>query len=200
MERTFNDDIKWMGTVFNPNLVKKGLATKKIKLLSHSYRMPKKILRDIKDSHIIPAQDFPQSSNVEGTGVTKQDITVTQTDPGDEISKVLATKIYESTVQRGIHPGHIAVLYPDEAATALFPGGLTGFIHLVNAELASRVAVGRHAPQLSDNMEDGLLYRPQPAGQRPMASDGTIDVRDSAQYWCDRHQEVVPTKLVDTQS
>jgi hypothetical protein len=182
--------------------VKRGLATGKIELLNHSYRMPKKILQEIKDGHIIPAKDFPKSVGVEGTGVTKQEITVTQADPGVDMSPVLASKIYHLVARRGIHPGYIAVLYPVEAETAVFPSGLPAFLQLLNTELRSKVAVAhaQHAPQVSDKMEDGLLYRPQPStgvlAARLMVGDGTTDVRDNAQYWCDRHQQVIPTNLV----
>ena len=110
------------------------------------------------------------------------------------MSTVLATKIYHLVAKRGVHPGYIAVLFPLEAETALFPGGLPAFLQLLNTELVSKVAVARHAPQVSDRMEDGLLYRPQlPTGvlpARPMVSDGSIDVRTTAQYLCDRHLQV----------
>ena len=131
------------------------------------------------------------------------------------MAEQLAEQLHVKVMQRGIHPGHCAVVFDGGASVELFPpqdGGLPAFVQLVNDNLKAIPAKSQagHMLQMSPNIEETLLYSRNarstaatppklPPNHRyhrttvttPLLSDTCADVEDTAAYQAERHAEVI---------
>ena len=104
-------------------------------------------------------------------------------------------------MQRGIHPGHCAVVFDQGAANQLFPpanGGLPDFVQLVNSSLNAMTANKKAGCmlQVSQDIGETLLYRGcQQNTTSSLVAErspyGIIPLVDkTAVYQTERHAEV----------
>ena len=111
----------------------------------------------------------------------------------------LAEQLHRKVIQRGIHPGHCAVVFDGGAAVQLFPpqdGGLPAFVQLVNDNL--RAIPGRsqacHMLKLSQSIGETILYSSTNVRSIPSTSVSiplVLDVQNTAGYQTERHAEVI---------
>ena len=111
------------------------------------------------------------------------------------MAEQLAEQLHRKVMQRGIHPGHCAVVFQSDAAFKLFPpqdGGLPSFVQLVNDKLRAIAVKSQagHMLQMSQNIEETLLYSSsnvRSAHSIPLV----VDIEDTAGYQAERHAEVM---------
>ena len=119
------------------------------------------------------------------------------------MAEQLAKQLHTKVMQRGIHPGHCAVVFDGGAAAVqLFPaqdGGLPAFVQLVNDNL--RAIPGKsqagHMLKMSQKLEDTLLYSSTNVRSTPSNSVSiplVLDVDNTAGYQTERHAEVIHKK------
>ena len=112
------------------------------------------------------------------------------------MAEQLAEQLHRKVMQRGVHPGHCAVVFDGGAALELFPpqdGGLPAFVQLVNQHLR-RIPVNRQASymlEMSQNIEETLLYSSRSAPSNSFTIPLVVDIEDTAGYHAERHAEVM---------
>ena len=113
----------------------------------------------------------------------------------------LAEELHTRVMQRGIHPGHCAVVFDQGASNQLFPppdGGLPAFVQLVNSSLNGMTANKKAGCMLhmSQDMGETLLYQRNASsslnrlvGERS-PSGSIAPVEETALSQTERHAEV----------
>ena len=114
------------------------------------------------------------------------------------MAEPLAEQLHRKVIQRGIHPGHCAVVFDGGASVELFPpqdGGLPAFVQLVNDNLKAIPAKSQagHMLQISPDIEGTLLYSKQKKSVS-VSIPLILDVENTAGFQTERHAEVIKQK------
>ena len=126
--------------------------------------MPLAMINHIETQKVLPTTDLPNAQEVKSLGVVEENINFPLGYSVQLMAEQLAGQLHTKVMQRGIHPGHCAVVFDGGAAAVeLFPphhGGLPAFVQLVNDNLRAIPAKSQagHMLQISPNIEETLLY------------------------------------------
>ena len=164
--------------------------------------MPQAMINHIESEKVLPTSDLPKAREVKSLGVVEENINFPAGYSIHSMAEQLAQQLQTKVMQRGIHPGHCAVVFQSDAAFKLFPpqdGGLPSFVQLVNDKLRAIPAKSQagHMLQMSQNIEDTLLYSKSErftastSVSVPMVSETSVDVEDTAEFRAERHAEVI---------
>ena len=177
--------------------------------------MPLAMINHIETQKVLPTTDLPKAQDVKSLGVVEENINFPLGYSIQLMAEQLAGQLHTKVMQRGIHPGHCAVVFDGGAAAVeLFPphhGGLPAFVQLLNDKLRAIPAKSQagHMLQMSSKIEETLLYSrnarstaatpPQLPPNHgcntttvttPLLSETSADVEDTAAYQAERHAEV----------
>ena len=163
--------------------------------------MPLAMIKHIKSENVLPTKDLPEAQDVKSLGVVEENIELPVGYSLQIMAEELANQLHTKVMQRGIHPGHCAVIFDGDASVKLFPpqdGGLPKFINLVNETLRRIPARSQadHMMNISTMIEETLLYStnarsaPSNSASIPMV----LDAEATAEYQLERHAEVLPIK------
>ena len=144
-------------------LLKKGFKCGKFVKLQECFHMPRAMIDQIESDKILPTSDLSKAKGNESLGVVNENIDFSAGYSIQLMAEELSEQLYTKVMKRGIHPGHCAVVFDDEAVTELFPpqeGGLTAFVQLVNTKLKAMTANKKDGCmlQISQDLEETLLY------------------------------------------
>ena len=203
MELTSNDRLIWVGKKIDSHLIDKGLAEGSVVKLNTTFRVPSKVMTHIRNNHVIPISDLPKSNDVQGMDVVRTKITLNGPNQVESLSKdILAEKLCEILLMKGIHPGQCAILYTEDVKDQLFPvseGGTAKFVELLNLEMKSKMKNPRYAPQVTDNMDESVFYSHGTAvlpQNTSLLADTNTNPEDTVQYHHDTHPEVLYCTLL----
>ena len=99
--------------------------------------MPRAMIDHISTMKLLPSTtNLPKAQDVKSLlGVQQEDINLPVGYSAESMAVNLVDSLYTKVMQRGIHPGHCAVVFNEDAASQLFPpqeGGLPRFVQLVH--------------------------------------------------------------------
>ena len=163
--------------------------------------MPLAMINHIEAEKVLPTSDLPKAQEVKSLGVVEENINIPFGYSIHALAMQLAERLHTKVMQRGIHPGHCAVVFDGDAAGELFPprdGGLPAFVRLVNDNMRAIPVHSQagHMLQMSQNIEETLLYstnvRDTPSN--PVSLPLVSYVGDAAGYQTERHAEVISKK------
>ena len=103
----------WGGVTLDEESIKAAKNGGQIFTLTTSFRMPENVLEHIKKSCLLPEEKFPVAV-FEGAGTVK-----VKTVAGLLVEEI-AEEVHDIVCKRGIHPGHIAVVFEKKYAQMLF--------------------------------------------------------------------------------
>ena len=201
LHRGSGNKIQWMGSLVDTNLLEEGLKCNRIVKLQKCFRMPQATINHLDSKKVLPIGEFPQAQDVKSLGVIEVNLNFSGEYTMDWLADQLAEQLFTKVQERGIHPGHCAVLFDQGVANQLFPsadGGLTTFVQLVNSKLNAMTAnkKGGCMLQISQHFEETLLYSGQQtnissalAAGKSVSGVGTL-VEETAMYLTERHAEV----------
>ena len=197
------NQLHWLGNLANEKLLEEGLKKNKIVKLEECFRMPLAMIKHIESEKVLPTTDLPETQEVKSLGVMEENVNFPLGYSIQSMAEQLAGDLHKKAMQRGIHPGHCAVVFHGDAEVKLFPpqdGGLSEFVQLVNEKLRSIPGKSQagHMLQLSQKMEETLLYSSSRTARStaavsvttPVLSETSSDVEDSAAYQTEKHAEV----------
>ena len=122
------------------------------------------MMEHISTMNVLPSStELPKAPDVQSLGVRQENVKFPQGNSLCAMAEMLSDNLYKEVVQRGIHPGHCAVLYSEGGTSQLFPpqdGGLPKFVQLVNEKLKGKVVESQaeHMLQISQSIEDTILF------------------------------------------
>ena len=198
LHRGVGNRLQWMGNLVDVKLLEEGFKRNKFVKLQECFRMPHAMINHIDSEKVLPTGDLPQAQDVKSQGVMEVNINL----PGG-FSNQLAEQLHMKVMQRGIHPGHCAVLFDQGAENQLFPptdGGLPAFVQLVNSSL-NAVTANKKAGcmlQVSQDIKETLLYQKNSpsslvnklVAERSLAGN-VSPVEETAVFQTERHAEVI---------
>ena len=163
--------------------------------------MPLAMIKHIESKKVLPTAELPKAQEVKSLGVVEENINFPLGYSIQSMVEQLTEQLQTEVMQRGIHPGHCAVVFDEGAAIELFPpqdGGLPAFVQLVNGTLRAFPVKSQagHMLQISQNIEETLLYsrnaRSTAAASvtTPLLSETSSDVEDTAAFHAERHAMV----------
>ena len=158
------NQIHWLGNLPCGNLLEEGFNTNRIVKLETCFRMPLAMLNHIESEKMLPTRDLPEAQDVQSLGVVEENINFPVGYSIQSMAEQLAKQLHMKVMQRGIHPGHCAVVFDDSAGVLqLFPpqdGGLPVFVKHVNSCLRAIPVESQrsHMLQMSLSIEETLLY------------------------------------------
>ena len=150
--------------------------------------MPHAMINHIESEMLLPTSDLPKAQDVKSLGVVEENINFSVGYSIHAMAEELAKQLHTKVMQRGIYPGHCAVVFDgDLAADKLFPpeeGGLPAFVKLVNDNLRAIPAKSQagHMLQISPSIEETLLYSSNvrstatASATTPLLSEGHVEV------------------------
>ena len=196
------NQIHWLGNLAKGDLLEEGFKKKRIVKLETCFRLPLAIINHIESEKVLPTRDLPKAEEVKSLGVVEKNISFPSGYSIQLMAAQLAKQLDTEVMQRGIHPGHCAVVFHGGAAVKLFPpqdGGFPAFVQLVNENLQAIPVQSQagHMLQLSQNIKETLLCnkyeRPTSAISVPLLSQpsSNVDVEDTAEFQTERHAEVI---------
>ena len=202
LHRGIGNQLQWMGNQVDSTLLEEGFKRNKFVKLQDCFRMPSAIIDHIDTEKVLPTDDLPKAQDVRSLGVKEVNINLpvglySSQWMADQLAEHLHTKVME----RGIHPGHCAVLFDQGAEKELFPpgdGGLPHFVQRVNSNL-NRMTANRTVGcmlQMSQDMGETLLYQTKTPSLPSLklvaerSPSGSIAVEETAVYQTERHAEV----------
>ena len=149
--------------------------------------MPLAMINHIETQKVLPTTDLPKAQDVESRGVVEENINFPLGYSIQSMAEQLAGQLHTKVMQRGIHPGHCAVVFDGGAAFELFPplnGGLPAFVQLVNDNLRAIPVQSQagHMLQISPNIGETLLYN-----RNARSTTATF----ATAYLAERHAEVI---------
>ena len=193
------NQVHWLGNLANGKLLEEGFQKRRIVKLETCFRMPQAMINHIESEKVLPTIDLPKAREVKSLGVVEENINFPAGYSIHLMAEQLAEKLHTKVMQRGIHPGHCAVVFDGGAAVQLFPphdGGLPAFVQLVNDNL--RAIPGKsqagHMLKMSQSIEETLLYSTTNVRSTPSNSVSiplVLDVQNTAGYQTERHAEVI---------
>ena len=201
------NQIRWHGNLARGKLannILQGFETKRLVKLEDCFRMPLAMIDHIKSEKVLPTSDLPKAQRIKSLGVVEENINFPHGYSIQSLAEELATQLYTNVMQRGIHPGNSAVVFPGEAVDELFPpqqGGLSAFVQLVNDNLRA-IPARRHANhmlQTSTSIEETLLFKSESYGvpssnnSIPLLSESSnnVEAEDTAAFQMEGHNEVI---------
>ena len=198
LHRVHKNQLQWMGNLVDANLLEAGFRCSKFVKLGECFRMPHAMINHISSEKVLPTGDLPKAQTVESLGVKQVNISLPCDYSSNWLAEELAEQLFSRVMQRGIHPGHCAVVFDDAAANQLFPsteGSLPAFVDLVNSKLKAMTA-NRKAGcmlQISQNIGETLLYSEQEHQQSTpscVVAEKPLFVEDSAEFQMETHAKV----------
>ena len=201
LHRGSGNKLQWMGSLADTNLLEEGFKSSRIVKLQECFRMPHAMVNHLDSKKVLPTGDFPQAQDVKSLGVREVIVDLSVGYTMRWLADQLADQLFTKVQERGIHPGHCAVLFDQGVANQLFPsadGGLPTFVQLVNSKLNTMTAnkKGGCMLQISQDFEETLLYSGQQTSTsfalavgKSSSGVGTL-VEETAMYLTERHAEV----------
>ena len=192
-----------MGNLVDVKLLEEGFKRDKFVKLQDCFRMPQAMINHIDSEKVLPTVDLPKAEDVQSQGVVEVNINLPGGFSSQWLANQLAEQLHTRVMQRGIHPGHCAVLFDQGAAKQLFPdaeGGFPEFMQCLNSSLNAMTGNKKAGCmlQVSQDMRETLLYRgcqQNTASSFALVAERSLSgvnppVEETAQYWIERHAEV----------
>ena len=195
-----------MGNLVDIKLLDEGFKCDKFVKLQECFRVPRAMIDHIDSEEVLPTGDLPQAPEVKSLGVKEVNIDLPGGFSIQWLADQLAEELHTRVMQRGIHPGHCAVLFDQGAENQLFPaaeGGLPQFMQSLNSSLNAMTANKKAGCmlQVSQDIEETLLYRgyqqntASSLGSFNLVAERSLSginppVEETAEFWIERHAEV----------
>ena len=160
----------------------------------------------IQDKNLIPEKTMPVS-HIEGVEVKRSKpidlLNLNHVNPIDAlVYDVLSNQISDLTMNRGIHPGYISILFQGQSEDLLFPrayGGLQMFEQSINQSLKSNLVASNamYSPQVTTLMDESIHFKHNDleAANRyttqQLVTDKLADATKTIQNQCDNHPQVM---------
>ena len=186
-------------------LLEEGFKCDKLVKMQECFRMPFAKINHIDSEKVLPT-DIPEAQNVESQGVMDVNINLPVGFSSQWLANQLAEQLHKRVMQRGIHPGHCAVLFDQGAVNQLFPagdGGLPNFMQHLNSSLNVMTAnkKARCMLQVSQEMEEIFEYRGNQLNTTSsfdsvnLVAESSLpgsnpSIEETSEFWTERHAEV----------
>ena len=167
--------------------------------------MPLAMINHIESEKVLPTSDLPKAPDVKSLGVVGENINIPFGYTIHAMAEHLHEQLYTKVMQRGIHPGHCAVIFDGDIKAKLFPpedGGLPAFVKLVNDKLRGKPAKNHegHMLQTSTKIEETLLYGTKESltaassEYNPFLAETSFGAEDTVEYHSETHPKVIQLK------